>query len=134
LVQAFPKKWWVESDFMAPNLLLSFRVHEMCQSWPAKFGQILPRTDTRLVFCNRKLMRTDIFFTRATKPICNFANSVHYGLKIPVHYNSIFNSCKAVSVFIPPAFDISYALSNIVTQLWCNIVKNGAEWSYYPKP
>jgi hypothetical protein len=23
LVQAFPKKWWVESDFMAPNLLLS---------------------------------------------------------------------------------------------------------------
>jgi hypothetical protein len=22
LVQAFPKKWWVESDFMAPNLLL----------------------------------------------------------------------------------------------------------------
>jgi hypothetical protein len=41
----------------------------------AKFGQILPRTDTRLVFCNRKLMRTDIFFTRTTKPICNFANS-----------------------------------------------------------
>jgi hypothetical protein len=26
----------------------------------------------RLVFCNRKLMRTDIFFTRTTKPICNF--------------------------------------------------------------
>jgi len=22
LVQAFPKKWWVESDFMAPNLPL----------------------------------------------------------------------------------------------------------------
>ena len=54
------------------------RVREMCQScqtWPAKFGQILLRTDTRLVFCNRKLMRTDIFFTRTTKPICNFANS-----------------------------------------------------------
>ena len=34
------------------------------------------RTDTRLVFCNRKLMRTDIFFTRANKLICNFANSV----------------------------------------------------------
>jgi hypothetical protein len=55
------------------------RIHEMCQScqtWPAKFGQILLRTDTRLVFCNRKLMRTDIFFTRTTKLICNFANSV----------------------------------------------------------
>ena len=25
LVQAFPKKWWVESDFTAPNLLLSLR-------------------------------------------------------------------------------------------------------------
>jgi hypothetical protein len=31
-------------------------------------------TDTRLVFCNRKLMRTDIFCTRTTKPICNFMN------------------------------------------------------------
>ena len=48
---------------------------QSCQTWPAKFGQILLGTDTRLVFCNRKLMRTDIFFTRATKPICNFANS-----------------------------------------------------------
>jgi hypothetical protein len=24
-VQAFPKKWWVESDFTAPNLPLSLR-------------------------------------------------------------------------------------------------------------
>jgi hypothetical protein len=36
---------------------------QSCQTWPAKFGQILLRTDTRLVFCNRKLMRTDIFFS-----------------------------------------------------------------------
>jgi hypothetical protein len=53
------------------------RVREMyqsCQTWPAKFGQIWLRTDTRLVFCNRKLMKTDILFTRTTKPICNFAN------------------------------------------------------------
>jgi hypothetical protein len=26
LVQAFPKKWWVESDFMAPNLLLPLQL------------------------------------------------------------------------------------------------------------
>ena len=31
------------------------------QTWPAKFGQNLIRTTTRLMFCNRKLMRTDIF-------------------------------------------------------------------------
>ena len=57
---------------------MNCRVREMCQScqtWPAKLGQNLLRTDTRLVFCNRKLMRTDIFFTRTTKPICNFTNS-----------------------------------------------------------
>jgi hypothetical protein len=47
------------------------RVHEIrqsCEIWPAKFGQILLRTDTRLVFCNRKLMRTDISFTRTPNP------------------------------------------------------------------
>jgi hypothetical protein len=26
LVQAFPKKWWVESDFTAPNLALPLRL------------------------------------------------------------------------------------------------------------
>ena len=60
------------------------RVREMCQScqtWPAKFGQILPRTDTNLVFCNRKLMRTDILFTRTTKPSCNFENSALHFIK-----------------------------------------------------
>ena len=59
----------------------SFRVRncQSCQIWPEKFGQILISTDTRLVFCNRKLMRTDIVLTRTTKPICNFANSVHCG-------------------------------------------------------
>ena len=32
------------------------------------------RTDTWLVFYNRKLLRTDNFFTRIAKPICNFPN------------------------------------------------------------
>jgi hypothetical protein len=45
------------------------RVHEIRQQiWPADFEQILLRTNTRLVFCYRKLMKTDIFFTRITKP------------------------------------------------------------------
>ena len=61
---------------------------QSCQTWPAKFGQILLRTDTRLVFCNRKLMRTDIFFTRTTKPICNFANSIVLMFNININYTT----------------------------------------------
>jgi hypothetical protein len=36
--------------------------------------ELFVRTDTWLVFYNRKLLRTDNFFTRITKPICNFPN------------------------------------------------------------
>jgi hypothetical protein len=36
--------------------------------------KILLRPDIKSVFCNRKLMKTDIFFTRTTKHICNFVN------------------------------------------------------------
>jgi hypothetical protein len=61
---------------------------QSCQTWPATFGQILLRTDTRLVFCNRKLMRTDIFFTRTTKPICNFANSIVLMFNININYTT----------------------------------------------
>jgi hypothetical protein len=61
---------------------------QSCQTWPAKFGQILLRTDTRLVFCNRKLMRTDIFFTRTTKHICNFANSIVLMFNININYTT----------------------------------------------
>ena len=52
----------------------SSRNCQSCQTWPAKSGEILPRTDTSFVFCNRKLMRTDILFTRTTKRICSFVN------------------------------------------------------------
>jgi hypothetical protein len=48
------------------SLMTLCRVHEI-QTWPAQYGQILQRTDTRFVFSNRKLMKTDIFFTRTTK-------------------------------------------------------------------
>jgi hypothetical protein len=61
---------------------ITIRVHEM----PAKFGQILLRTDTRLVFCNRKLMRADIFFTRTIKPIYNFVNPDYNAIEIILNY------------------------------------------------
>jgi hypothetical protein len=80
---------------------------QSCQTCPAKFGQILLRTVTRLVFCNRKLMRTDIFFPRTTKPICNFVNSV-IALKLsrsvlfPLSlYTSLFISNVQFSGMIP---------------------------------
>ena len=48
----------------------------------------IERSPTRLVFCNRKLMRTDIFFTRTTKTICNFANSVVLMFNITINYTT----------------------------------------------
>ena len=65
------------------------RVNEICQScqtWPAKFGKILLRADTRLVFCNWKLMRTDMLFTRTANLICNFVNPE---ILVPYFYNNI---------------------------------------------
>jgi hypothetical protein len=51
---------------------------------PVRHYQILLRTDTRLVFWNRKLMRT-------TKPKCNFVNPV-YCKPSP----SIFTACTII--------------------------------------
>jgi len=30
-----------------------WEVRQYCRTWPAKFGKILLRADTRLVFCNK---------------------------------------------------------------------------------
>jgi hypothetical protein len=73
------------------------RVRENCQSCqtrPAKFPNLV-RTDTRLVFCNRKIMRTDISFTRITRPICNFVNPV-----VEIFCNSIFFTLHGQSITI----------------------------------
>ena len=61
-----PLAWVTENNFLAE--------FAKCVT-PVRHDQ-QKRTDTRLVFYNRKLMRTDIFFTRTTKPICNFVNPV----------------------------------------------------------
>ena len=66
----------LQSEFNGFNQsAIQSTLFKTCVSEFAKFQQNLGRFYTRLVFCNRKLMRTDIFFTRTTKPICNFANS-----------------------------------------------------------
>jgi hypothetical protein len=55
LVQAFLKKWWVESDFKAPNLPLSLRFKELSEiesevdrltrqvNGYERFGQSIPK-------------------------------------------------------------------------------------------
>ena len=40
----------------------------------SKIWEDFAKNCQKLVFCNRKLMSTDIFFSRTTKPICNFVN------------------------------------------------------------
>ena len=58
------------------------------------------RTDTKLVFYNRKLMRTDIILTRTTKPICNFANSAMIYLHLPVKLMSITTKISFISIYL----------------------------------
>jgi hypothetical protein len=69
-------------------------------------GRFLLRTDTRLVFCNKKLMRTDIFFTRTTKPICNFANSIvlMFFLSLMYTYFTVLRCIISVKILINGLF------------------------------
>jgi hypothetical protein len=52
----------------------------LCPSWLSENYNRCP--------CNRKLMRTDIFFTRTTKFICNFANSIVLMFNININYTT----------------------------------------------
>jgi hypothetical protein len=45
LVQAFLKKWWVESDFKAPNLPLSLRLKGSC----CHYNSIYNNTGTKYI-------------------------------------------------------------------------------------
>ena len=45
LVQAFPKKWWVESDSTAPNLPLSLRF----KGYGCHYNRIYNNTETKYV-------------------------------------------------------------------------------------
>ena len=51
----------------------------------------LAKNHHKIGFCNRKLMRTDIFFTRTTKPICNFVNPVILFLNLLILAYFFFN-------------------------------------------
>jgi len=55
--------------------IIIFLTHSFCIAEFTKLSVLSVRTDTRLVFCNRKLMRTDIFFIRTTKSTFKFVNT-----------------------------------------------------------
>jgi hypothetical protein len=60
-----------------------------------------------LVFCNRKLMRTDNFLTRSIKPICNFANPAilatpHWSLAVGFFFPLILATKSQGSILIYP--------------------------------
>ena len=56
------------------SVLIECRWVHYVQTWPAELGQILLRSDTRLVFCNWKLMRTDIFLLGPPSPYAIYVN------------------------------------------------------------
>ena len=60
-----------DTNISTPGIFIT-RIREMCQScqtWPAKFGQILLRTDTRLVyFAIENKWGLTLIFTRTIKP------------------------------------------------------------------
>ena len=79
----------VRHDWQNVSVLsdMTSKMCQSCQTWPAKcvspvrhdlqnLGRFCYGLTQDWYFANRKLMRTDIFFTRTTKTICNFANSV----------------------------------------------------------
>ena len=79
LVQAFPKKWWVESDFTAPNIPLSLRL----KGSGCHYNNILNNTGTNVL--------------RSCNQIFHFIN-----ISIPKMFFSIFkflsySTCKMVN-------------------------------------
>ena len=83
------------------------------------------KDDTRLVFCNGKLMRTDIFFTRTTKPICNFMNPVVRkdmdGLSI--RGSTRYFNCLKWSL-VPPDIKVLYKILMNVVQILIKSTNN----------
>jgi hypothetical protein len=77
-----------------------------CQEF-TKFWQILLRTDTRLVFCNRKLTRTDIFSTRTIKHM-----EFRKPFTVQSEIYSMINNCDRLVTHLGD-MDISFVLFNI---------------------
>ena len=71
-----------------------------------------------MVFCNRKLMRTDIFFTRTTKPICNFVNPV---LVYIFHPHSQWYTTTEIFTIKGDSVDINTLLVLSWLYVWVNI-------------
>jgi hypothetical protein len=67
LAQAFLKKWWVESDFKAPNLPLSLRRQLLGRGWwssPASFTTKTGRHDIAEILLKVALNKINPFIPR----------------------------------------------------------------------
>jgi hypothetical protein len=60
LVQAFPKKWWVESDFTAPNLPLSFSQRILRGGLPVYGIKDFNDDEIKGTFYQSELQKTDV--------------------------------------------------------------------------
>ena len=77
----------IQSVPIATNVISNPAQASGVQTWPAKFGQILLRTDTRFVFRNRNYWRRTFFSPGPSNPYTiswtlGEVNSIqHYGIK-----------------------------------------------------
>lgn len=77
------------------------------------------RTDTRLVFCHRKLMRTDILFTRTTKLI-----KIYNAISL-IFIQEIYKTCAIIKLSL---YCSIYKHSPKGNYTWSTETKNGTNW------
>ena len=82
-----PYKVYIVFVDRSTQQILKKQEAQMCQKgcvqilvYHMGINYLLISIDTSQVFCDRKLMRPDTFFTRTTKPICNFVKPCEHSI------------------------------------------------------
>jgi hypothetical protein len=94
LVQAFLKKWWVESDFKAPNLPLSLRLTDFVCLYNYEFGLSLCK-----IVRSSVILLLPLFITcgSAGRKICISLKKVYFNSINPVLTQDNFITLKISS-------------------------------------
>ena len=77
LVQAFPKKWWIESDCTAPNLTLQLPLNGSC----CHYNSILTILDSNK--CTKNLYLVKVVFHQRYRPTFLGPRNSNYYLWVP---------------------------------------------------